>query len=306
MARPPRLDFPGAWHHVLNRGRRREPTFADDGDCTLFLEVLEATVERFGVQVHAYALMPNHYHLLLRSVRGNLSRAMGHLGGVYTQRANERHGWDGPMFRGRFRSQLIDDETHLRHLLAYLHLNPVAAHLVSRPDEPSWTSHRTYLGLEPVPPFLCTAPLLDDLGGPAGVETFVREVHCGSRPWPEAMDTATGLLVGGDASRFPPRLEPVEPVVLDPERIEQLVCRITGASATDLRTPVRGPRANPARRFAVWAMREGATLPYSAIGSRLGMTTGHVAKVLRRFLRGGQPFRQWVDRWYLEVADLDA
>jgi putative transposase len=89
MARSPRLDS-RAWHHVMHRGARREAIFG-------------AT--------------PNHYHLLVRTPLGNLSRCMRHVNATYTQRVNRRHGWDGPVFRGRFHSQLIEDERYLDHVV---------------------------------------------------------------------------------------------------------------------------------------------------------------------------------------------
>lgn len=89
---------------MMNRGARREAIFRDDGDCLVFVACLAETVEILSLEVHAYALMPNHYHLLVRSVKGNLSRCMQKLGSSFTQRLNERHKWDGPIFRGRFKN----------------------------------------------------------------------------------------------------------------------------------------------------------------------------------------------------------
>jgi len=86
MARKPRVDCPGAWHHVMNRGARREAIFQRDDHCLLFLELVGEMVARLGVEVHAYSLIPTHYHLLVRSVHGNLSRAMQRLSGEFVQR----------------------------------------------------------------------------------------------------------------------------------------------------------------------------------------------------------------------------
>ena len=120
----------------------------------LLLDTLGDVVDRFGLEVHAYSLMPNHYHLQVCTPAGNLSRAMCHLNGVYTQRLNRLHNWDGPVFRGRFKSQLVTEEAYRRELVAYIHLNPVRAGLVRRPDESGWTSHRAHLGLDKPPPWL--------------------------------------------------------------------------------------------------------------------------------------------------------
>ena len=84
----------------MNRGARSEPVFLDDGARALFIQVLSELPARFGVAIHGYALMPNHYHLMLESVRGDLPRAMRHLGGEFTRCLNRRHRWDGPLFRG--------------------------------------------------------------------------------------------------------------------------------------------------------------------------------------------------------------
>ena len=117
MPRPVRLDWPGCRHHVMNRGARREPVFLDDTACAAFVGFVSELPRRFGLLVHAYALMPNHYHMLVESTRGRLSDAMGFLGSRYALWLNARHrGWDGPVFRGRFRSVAVEREEHWHHL----------------------------------------------------------------------------------------------------------------------------------------------------------------------------------------------
>ena len=86
----------------------------------MFLDRTGEVVDRYGLEVHAYALMPNHFHLLVRSVQGNLSRCMQKLLGPYTQELNQRHGWDGPVFRGRFRNQVVSHSEHLQVLVPYI------------------------------------------------------------------------------------------------------------------------------------------------------------------------------------------
>jgi len=134
MPRVKREDYEGAWHHVMKRGVRRGKVFLSDGDCWKFLEIVGEAVDDLGLEVHAFSLMPNHYHLLVRSAAGSLSRCMRHINGVYTQWLNRKQRWEGPVFRGRFKNQLVENEEYLRFLVAYIHLNPLRAHLVTRLD----------------------------------------------------------------------------------------------------------------------------------------------------------------------------
>lgn len=129
----------------MNRGLAHGDIFLDPHDRELFLGLLAEVSERWEVQAHGYVLMGNHYHLLLRDVRGELSRAMRHVGGVYTYKFNRRHGRDGPLFRGRFRSKVVQDERYVLTVLRYIDLNPVQAGLVRDPIDYAWSSHRAYV-----------------------------------------------------------------------------------------------------------------------------------------------------------------
>jgi len=100
----------------------------------------------WAIRVHAYSLMPDHYHLVVETPRGNVSRAMRHLDGVYTQRYNRAHGSDGTLLRGRYQAILIDKDSYLLQVVRYLQLNPVQAKIVREPGDHPWTSHRYYTG----------------------------------------------------------------------------------------------------------------------------------------------------------------
>jgi putative transposase len=145
MARPLRIEYPGAWYHVMNRGRRREKIFQSDQDYRLFLKVLGECVRLFGIEVHAYSLMPNHYHLLIRTPNANLSRAMRHLNGVYTQKINKRYRYEGSLFKGRFKSIVLEEDTYFQELIRYIHRNPLKAKIVEKIIDHKWTSHRSYM-----------------------------------------------------------------------------------------------------------------------------------------------------------------
>jgi REP element-mobilizing transposase RayT len=145
MSRPLRIQYPGAWYHVMNRGRRREVIFHAKEDYLAFIEVLKETVSLWNIKIAAYCLMPNHYHLLLQTPEGNLSRCMRHINGVYTQRYNRRNRHDGQLFRGRYKSILLDSDNYLTVLVRYIHRNPLRAGIVNRPEDYAWSSHNGYL-----------------------------------------------------------------------------------------------------------------------------------------------------------------
>jgi len=104
MSRPLRIQYPDAWYHVMNRGRRGEEIFTGKNDYNTFIELLKELVEDYNVKIAAYCLMTNHYHLLVQTPGANISRSMRHLNGVYTQRFNKTHLCDGQLFRGRYKS----------------------------------------------------------------------------------------------------------------------------------------------------------------------------------------------------------
>lgn len=144
MTRPLRIEYPGAWYHVMNRGRRGENIFSDKRDYEVFINLLKETAELWNVKITAYCLMSNHYHILLQTPEGNLSRIMRHLNGIYTQRYNKMHGYDGQLFRGRYKSILVDEDTYLLELLKYIHKKPVKAKLVENLNDYPWSSHKGY------------------------------------------------------------------------------------------------------------------------------------------------------------------
>ena len=113
MARPLRIEFPGALYHVTSRGDRKQSIFEDDRDRHIFLNTLGDAADTYQWQVFAYCLMGNHYHLLVRTPDANLSRGMRHLNGVFTQATNRRHERVGHVFQGRYKSILVDGQAYL-------------------------------------------------------------------------------------------------------------------------------------------------------------------------------------------------
>jgi REP element-mobilizing transposase RayT len=145
MSRPLRIEYPDAWYHVMNRGRRGEDIFADSEDFKAFIDLLKQSAEYWNVKVSAYCLMSNHYHLLIQTPLSNLSRFMRHLNGVYTQRYNRIHQCDGQLFRGRYKAILVEADSYLLELVRYIHRNPVKAEIVEDLEQYPWSSHHDYL-----------------------------------------------------------------------------------------------------------------------------------------------------------------
>jgi REP element-mobilizing transposase RayT len=145
MSRPLRIEYAGAWYHVMNRGRRREKIFEFPIDYELFLGVLQETSTMWNLQVSAYCLLSNHYHLLVHTPDGNISRCMRHINGVYTQRYNRRHKQDGQLFRGRYKAVVVDGDSYLLEVLRYIHRNSIKAGCAEIPADYNWSSHQGYL-----------------------------------------------------------------------------------------------------------------------------------------------------------------
>ncbi len=150
MARKLRLEYPDALYHVMNRGDRREAIFRDDIDRQRFLDTLGEACDKTGWQVHAYCLIPNHFHLIVQTPQPNLVVGMKWLLGTYTGRFNRRHCLSGHVFGGRYKALIVDSETpgYLKTAADYVHLNPARAKLL-RPEDPlrvyRWSSFPEYL-----------------------------------------------------------------------------------------------------------------------------------------------------------------
>src|SRR5436305_4212417 len=160
MARPPRLQFPGAVYHVTTRGVRKAAIYTDTRDRLRFGQLLQGVVDRFEWRCHTYCWMTNHFHLLVETPHGDLSRGMHRLNGMYARWFNWRHDYEGHLFDRRFGAVLVEDESHLLELTRYIVLNPVRACTCDHPGEWRWSSYAETLGRRDRPGFLQTAWLL--------------------------------------------------------------------------------------------------------------------------------------------------
>lgn len=148
MARLPRLTLPGYAHHVIQRGNNRQPIFATPADHQLLLDLLAEYAAQFEVRIHAYVLMPNHFHLLATPQTGEgLPLMMQAVGRRYVRYFNGMQQRTGTLWEGRYKSTVIQSERYLLACMAYMDLNPVRAGLVAQPQDYPWSSHAHYLGL---------------------------------------------------------------------------------------------------------------------------------------------------------------
>ncbi len=148
MARLPRLTVPGYPHHIIQRGTNRQRIVVDDLDRQCLLDLWQEHATEFGVAIHAYVIMDNHFHLLATpDTPQSLPRMMQAVGRAYVRHFNLRHGRTGALWEGRYRSNLIESERYLLACMIYIELNPVRAGMVVHPKDYRWSSHRHHIGL---------------------------------------------------------------------------------------------------------------------------------------------------------------
>lgn len=148
MARKPRIEFPGAFYHVLTRGNKKEDIFLEEAGRKRFLDRLYEYKHRYDFIVYAYVLMANHIHILIQTKAVPLSKIMQALLQSHTQWHNKKYKLVGHLFQGRYKAILCEKNAYLQVLICYIHLNPVRAGLVDNPMNYLWSSHRAYLGIE--------------------------------------------------------------------------------------------------------------------------------------------------------------
>jgi REP element-mobilizing transposase RayT len=269
MPRPLRIEYPGAWYHVMNRGRRGEEIFTEKNDYRLFLEVVQESTDLFNIKIAAYCLMPTHYHLLLHTPDGNLSRGMRQINGIYTQRFNRTHQYEGQLFRGRYKSILVEVDTYILPLLRYIHKNPLRAGICDELNDYEWSSHRGYLS---------DAKRWDWLYKEFPLSLFTKDLKGSRRDYRKFMGEDDGgdmrrvfqkkrlpSILGKEAfvswvkNRYFERKVPVEVLeskllVPDKERIQEVVCRTYGITKGELVKSKRGTFNEP-RAVAIYLTR---------------------------------------------------
>jgi REP element-mobilizing transposase RayT len=284
MARPLRIEFPGAIFHITSRGNARAAIYLDDDDREEFLAVLGDVVARFNWLCHAYCLMGNHYHVLVETVDGNLSQGMRQLNGVYTQRFNRSHNRVGHIFQGRYKSILVERDSYLLELCRYIVLNPVRAGITDAPGRYRWSSYRATAGSVKRPSFLTVDWILRRFASRRSdarkrYRSFVLAGVGGQSPWIEL--TAQCILGGREfIEKISPALKE-KSTLLEVPRQERFAFRpplgdLMGAH-------VLKSKAQRNQVIAVAHLEYGYAL--SEIAKQVGLHYTTVSKILEKHLK---------------------
>ena len=300
MARPLRIEYPGAHYHVTSRGNERKNIFRDNEDRKKFVQLLASAVDQFHLRLHAYVLMPNHYHLLVETPEAQLSRAIRYLNGVYTQYFNRRHKRVGHLFQGRYKAILMDRDSYLVELSRYIHLNPWRVKSGSQdPFTYNWSSLRAYTGRSSVPQWLTVEEVLASFGRKRNsaqklYQGFVREgMERGIKtPWEQLKwQTLLGTETfveeikvrfieqrGGELSEFSGVRDAKRTV--EGEKIFKAICKHYGIKEEELSKRVHG--YTEPRYVASYLLRRYALMTLKEIGERVGLHYSTVGNILRQ------------------------
>jgi len=273
MPRSRRVDAPGSIHHLMVRGVDRGPVFLDDADRARFVDRLRQVAPEEGVRVYAWALMPNHAHLVVRSGPSGVSRLMARVGTAHARAFNGRHGRVGHLFQDRFRSVLVDSDVHLRWLLRYVHRNPIEAGIVRSVgslESYPWTGHRELVTSHP-------APLIDSRAVLSWFAPRRRDAVPALRHW----------MADAAAPETPPSEALTDPCLLQ-RIVDASVTTAARQCGVDPREVWHGARtraASEARALAIRDLHERVGLRPARIERALGLAGGAAARALARAAR---------------------
>ena len=318
MVRPLRVEYEGAYYHVMNRGRGRQQVFHGDRYYDYFLQCLDQAYKRFGVETHAYCLMGNHYHLLLRTPRGNLSRAMRHINGVYTQHHNYLRNTDGSLFRGRYKAINIEASSYLLEVSRYIHRNPVEAKkpLVKELEKYRWSSYPAYRNLVPCEDWLYKDAVFAELGSGRPSLSYKRFVEQGNDQetvqfyekdhWPAVRGSERFVDKAHLSSNANSKEVRKERKEVEAEAILSKVSSYYDCKKPELLKAKRGGGVdNTARAMSMKLCQELGSMKLAEIGKLFGVTSDSgVSKTISRFTKRLTEDRELVEIFNRICQDL--
>ena len=295
MARPLRIEFPGAVYHITSRGNERRSIFRSDRDRKAFLAFLANATRRFGWSVTAWVLMNNHFHLVIQTPEPNLSRGMQWLNGSYAGWFNDRHDRSGHLFQGRFKAFLIEKESYFAEVLRYVVLNPVRAGIVEQPEAYRWSSYRATAGLAEAPAWLDIHSALttfsdDRTTAQVQYRQFVVDrnatseclwdrltngMYLGSPDWTKRMRAIV-------ESRPRSTDHPIKHRAVGRPQMHAVIAAVARVAGESTEV-IRSKRGNLLRRLAAWlGWHEGLITLRSIAASLRLRSEGHISLLIRR------------------------
>jgi putative transposase len=293
MARQWRIEFPGAFYHVMGRGNGSQDIYLSDIDRRIFLDLIGEFYDRFNIDVYAYVLMGNHYHLLLRTLEANLSRAMQWFGTSYTQKFNMHNQRCGHLFQGRFKSILVENDAYLLRLSCYIHRNPLRAGIVERLVDYPWSSYPFYAYKYKPPEWLKTQKLLNQLSGEDLNKSYrARVQHYSGERGNIWEDVKHGLIYGSQKfvddvkKRFARDTKDVElpqnNSILKNFDLKEVLRIASEHLGFDLEAARKVKKIGPAekdnRDLLIYFLRQTGRVPNAAIGANFGLSYSAVSK----------------------------
>ena len=306
MARPIRIEYPGAVYHVITRGNNRQSVFKDERDRSTYLEKLFIYCEQKEVEVLCYCLLTNHVHLLLETPKGNLSKLMQPLQTSYTVYFNKRHRHTGHVFEQRYKAFLVDKDNYLLQVSRYIHLNPVAARVVDRPQDYRWSSYHGYVKGKGAAG-LNRDLVLGQFEGRGrkrawGYRDFVEGGLKRKEQWSQ-FPIIKKAFVGDEEfveqARKKVKREPTIEGHYGLGSIVQVVCKVTGLERDELRRAAREERVQRGREVLMYVARRYSDAGLREISGFLGAkelsTVTHGVRRAEIRLKEEQGFRRQVE-----------
>lgn len=290
MARKPRIYYPGALYHIIMRGNARQDVFVSYEDRNRFLLFMQEGVERYGHRVLAYCLMTNHIHLAIQVADIPLSRIMQNLTFRYTKWLNWRLNRVGHIFQGRYKAILIDVDSYFLELVAYIHLNPVRAGMVAKPEDYEWSSHRAYCGVEKIPwlnqDYLLSLFSADYIHACRLYSDYVLERHSdGHREEFYGKMSLDSRVMGQDSFVEEILSQTGDIQVSKPtvENVIEMVTKIYGLKEEDLASNGQKRLPSEARSMVAWAVIKFTNASLTELAKRMNRDVSTLSAAVRRF-----------------------
>jgi REP element-mobilizing transposase RayT len=290
MSRPLRVEYAGAFYHVLNRGNAGEKVLRRDRDKEKFLQYAADAARHYGMNIHTYCLMDNHFHMIVETRDVNLSAAMQWLNISYAAWYNRKHSRSGHVFQGRFKSYLIEADEYLTTVSRYIHLNPVRAGVVEKPADYLWSSYRSFTGGQKAPAWLETGKVLEQFSSKQSAafkayKSFVEDIKIEELENP-GKGAREGFIIGSDVfadwvqtrmlagRRHEKEIPQLKRLTPKPgvDNVIEAVAKEFGCSTQEL--IISGKKRNLARDTAIYIARTATGMSCTELGKRFGGITG--------------------------------